>query len=150
MSTLVSGGWSAETSRRYVFSARQAPPTPPFTHYEAERTVFYRSRFLSVAQAWDFRPTGPVVPFVAGGIEFRSVVNRQDTVSVAYFDPTSRLSSSSERSGTQVAALAAAGFRILVGGHGVVSADGAVCATHSATPLGAFRGRWRAGAGVRF
>ena len=150
MSTMVSGGWSVETSRRYTFSARQAPPIPPFTHYEAERTVFYRSRFVSLAQAWDLRLTGPVVPFVAGGLELRSVVNQQDTVSVAYFDPTSRLSSSSERSGTQIAALAGAGLRLLIGRHGVMSADGAVFATHSTAPRGSFVGRWRVGAGVRF
>lgn len=150
MSTMVSGGWSAETSRSYTFSKPQSPPTPPFTHYEAERTVLYRSRFLSITQAWDLGSVGLVVPFVAVGVEFRSVVNHQGTVSVGYLDPTSQLSSSSERSGTQTAALAGAGLRILVGRHGVVSADGAVFATHSETPLGGFTGPWRVGSGVRF
>jgi hypothetical protein len=149
MSTIVGAGWSAESSRSHTFPRPAFQPIP-FTHYEAERTVRYRSRFLSIAQAWDLGPAGPVVPFVAAGVEFRSVTNRQDIVSVGYFDPMSRLSSTNERSGTQTAALARAGLRILVGRRFVASADGALFATHSEEPLGDFTGRWRVGSGVRF
>jgi len=77
------------------------------------------------------------------------VINRQDSVSVAYLDPTSRLSSSSKRSGSQIAGLAGAGCRILLGRHAFVSADGALFATHSKAQLGGFTGRWRVGVGLR-
>lgn len=149
LSTMIGVGWSGEASRSFSFSRPLSLPEP-FTHYEAERAVFYRSRFLSAMQAWDIGPRTPFVPFVEAGVEFRSVVNRQDSVDVGYLDPTSRSSSSSERSGIQTAGLVGAGLRILVGRHSVVSADGALFATHSATQLGAFSGRWRVGAGVRF
>lgn len=45
-------------SRRYTFSKPLLPPTP-FTHYQAERVVRYRSRFLSIMQAWTVKRVQP-------------------------------------------------------------------------------------------
>lgn len=147
--TIVSAGWSGEASRQFTFPKPERL-SPPFTHYEAERTVTHRSRFLSIAQERNLVSAGSVLPFVAAGLEIRSVVNRQTTGSVGFVDATSRLSSSQERTGTQIALLVGAGLRVLVGSRGVVSGDAAIFATRASMPLGEFSARWRVGAGVRF
>ena len=170
MSTVLGFGWSNRESRSYTFPRPQSPPsfppTFPFTHYEAERTVSYRNRLFAVSQAWDLT-AGRVVPFVAGGVEFRSVVREQNSVSVGYSDPESRTSSTNERSGYQISVLAATGVRLLAGRRGIVLVDGSLFLKDTErgvgpggilfanqkqanTLLGSITGRWRVGAGVRF
>jgi len=165
MSTIVAGGWSTEDSRQYSFP-RPAALSFPFTSYESQRTVSYHNRLLSVSQAWDLRASGPVVPFVGGGVEFRSAVNRQDSRYVSFADPSLTTSSSTERSGLQLAALATAGVRVLISGHfslqmdgmlfsgdresGVVPSGGVFFSNTPDTLLGRIAGRWRAGMGIRF
>ena len=166
MSTSVGGGWSIEANRSDMFPRPQSPPSFPFTQYEAERAVLYRNRLLTVSQAWDLSVGRRVIPFVATGVEFRRVTRQQNSVFVGYSDSSSRSSSSTERSGTQLSALAAAGIRVLVSRHGVVTADGSFFwydSEHGVVPeggiffssqpstlLGHISGRWRVGAGVRF
>jgi hypothetical protein len=107
-----------------------------------------------------------VVPFLGGGVEFRSVVSRQVSRDVGYTDPSVIFTASTERSGRQITALATGGVRILVGEHfavsvdgaffsgdaesGVVPASGVFFANKPDTLLGRIAGRWRAGMGVRF
>jgi hypothetical protein len=166
MSTIVGGGWSTEERRDYSFPRPTSPPSLPFTRYESQRSVSYHNQLLSVSQAWDLTVSGPVVLFVGGGVEFRSAVRRQDSRYVGYTDPSSIASSSTERSGRQIAALATFGVRILVGGHLSVLADGSLFSGDSEsgvvpdggiffankpdTLLGRIAGRWRAGMGIRF
>jgi hypothetical protein len=166
MSTIVGGGWSTEESRDYSFPRPASPPSFPFTQYESQRTVSYHNQWLSVSQAWDLTASGPVVPFVGGGAEFRSVVRRQLSRFVGYTDPSSTTSSSTERSGLQIAALATVGVRVLIGEHFSVLVDGSLFsgdaesgvvpdgaiffANRQDTRLGRIAGRWRAGMGVRF
>jgi len=166
MSTSVGGGWSTDARRAYEFPRPAVPPQFPFSHYESRRTVAYHNRIFSVAQAWDLAMSGPIVPFIGGGMEVRWVVRRQDSISVGYVDPSSTFSSSTERAGRQIAALATAGMRILEGPHLSIIADGCVFGpahesgvesdggvlfrSESDTALGRITWRWRAGIGVRF
>jgi opacity protein-like surface antigen len=164
MSTIVDGGWSTEGSREYSFP--RPASASPFSTYESQRTVSYHNRLLSVSQAWDLRASGRVVPYVGGGVELRSAVRRQDSRYVSLADPSLRSSSSTERSGLQVAALATAGVRVLISGHlsflvdgmlfsgdresGVVPNGGVFFSNTPDTLLGRIAGRWRAGVGIRF
>jgi len=166
MSTIVDGGWSTDASRDYSFPRPSSPLTFPFTSYESQRTVSYHNRLLSVSQAWDLRGSGPVVPFLGGGVEFRSVVRRQVSQDVGYTDPSAIFTASTERSGRQIAALATGGVRILLGEHLAVSMDGAFFsgdaesgvvptsgvffANKPDTLLGRIAGRWRAGFPLTF
>jgi hypothetical protein len=123
MFTVAGVGWSTEDSREYSFAKPSSPPLAPFTGFEAERTVSYRNHLIGIGQGWDLS-NGIVVPYVAGGAEFRWVTRSQKSTFVDYVAPVSTISTTTNRSGSQISVLATAGLRFLVGEHFVVCVDG--------------------------
>jgi hypothetical protein len=157
-------GWSSTPTRTYTFP--YSPRLFPYSEYEVQRTASYHNRVFSIAQAVDLA-RGPVVPFVAGGIEFRAVTRTQESVSLSYADQTPS-TSTSERSASQLSVFALGGIRIPVAKRWTLSTDLFLflpeqeCCVEpdggftlenrqfAGSLFGRIPYRWRAGAGVRF
>lgn len=167
LSTAIGVGWSTEGSHTDVFP-RPASLQPPFTSYASQRTAAYHYTLWSISQAVDLKTDGPIVPFVGGGVEVRSVTRGEQTTAVSFVDPATTFMGGVEYSGNQVAAFATVGARVALGAHlsllvdgswyggpsesGVVPDGGVFFANQKTadTLLGASTWRWRTGVGVRF
>ena len=166
LSTAVSFGWSTDGSHTDTFPRPASLPFP-FTAYVSQRTATYHSSLWSISQAVDLKTAGRIVPFVGGGVEFRSVTRRNETTDVSVVDPAT-FSGAVEYNGNQVAAFLTAGTRVALGAHfsllvdgswygglsesGVVPNGGLFFSNQKTadTLLGANTWRWRTGVGVRF
>jgi hypothetical protein len=161
-STVVSVGWFGEATREYDYERLSA--FPPFTAYRShETTSFQAGPAIAFSQTFDLPLSSVAALFFGAGLEFRSVLRSERTISLNYSDSRPASDTLTEREGHQRSVFFSGGVRFSIARHAFAFAEGLVY-VHTAenefsdlsralaTPsvFGDIPWRWRAGAGVRF
>jgi hypothetical protein len=118
--------------------------------FDVSESVEHRVWTMSLLQSVDVVDRGRIRPWLAGGISFLHVIDRQQMTFVSRANPPNQSVSATDIDRSTGALVFAVGVKIYVTRRLFISGDESFRGYLSDTPLGTFNAMWRAGIGFGF